>query len=253
MRSGEPAQSARGDDGPDWFEEWFGEEYLSLYPHRDETEAEHAIELIAERVEGVGVKRVLDLASGAGRHSRLLCERWWTVGLDLSRVMLRVARKESPEAPYVRADMRVLPFRARAFDLVVNLFTSFGYFDDDEQHRIVIHEISEVVRPGGIFVLDFFNAEQVRANLVARDEKSVNGVLVEQMRSISGDGRYVEKTIRLPAKDKEYLERVRLFSPGDLEGMITTAGFSIRERSGAYDGSPWTSDSPRTILFAVRT
>jgi len=102
------SKNARLEEPLDWFEESFGEDYLSLYPHRDETEAERVIELIAARVAGVRVHRALDLACGAGRHSRLLGERWWTVGLDLSRALLRVAKKESPDAPFVRADMRLL-------------------------------------------------------------------------------------------------------------------------------------------------
>ena len=247
------SKRARLEEPLDWFEESFGEDYLSLYPHRDETEAERVIELIAARVAGVRVHRALDLACGAGRHSRLLSERWWTVGLDLSRALLRVAKKESPDAPFVRADMRLLPFRERAFDLVVNLFTSFGYFDDDEQHLRVIREVAAATRPGGIFVIDFFNAEQVKKNLVARDEKRINGVLVEQLRSISADGRYVEKTILLAAKGKQFLERVRLFSPAELEEMLKTAGFTVQECAGNYDGSSWAAESPRIILFAVRS
>ena len=247
------SKNARLEEPLNWFEESFGEDYLSLYPHRDETEAERVTELIAARVAGVRVHRALDLACGAGRHSRLLGERWWTVGLDLSRALLRVAKKESPDAPFVRADMRLLPFRERAFDLVVNLFTSFGYFDDDKQHLRVMLEVAAVVRPGGIFVVDFFNAQQVRRTLVPRDEKRIDGVVVEQLRSISADGRYVEKTIRLPAKGKQFLERVRLFSPADLEGMLKAAGFTIQECAGDYDGSPWSAEAPRVIFFAVRS
>jgi trans-aconitate methyltransferase len=94
----------------DWYEEWFGDDYLDIYQHRDESEAERAIELIATNLAGRKIDVVLDLACGAGRHTRVLRERWWTVGLDLSMSLLKIARKESPEGPYVRADMRELPF-----------------------------------------------------------------------------------------------------------------------------------------------
>src|SRR3954470_16099075 len=107
-----------GSQEADWFEEWFGEDYLRIYQHRDEEEAERAIELIAEHLQSARVDAVLDLACGAGRHSKILCERWWTVGLDLSAALLRVARSEDKDAPYVRADMRELPFAAESFDLV---------------------------------------------------------------------------------------------------------------------------------------
>lgn len=234
----------------DWFEHWFGEEYLRLYPHRDETDAARAIELIAAHVEGRPIHSVLDLACGAGRHARLLCDRWWTVGLDLSSALLKVARRESPDAPYVRADMRELPFAAGGFDLAVNLFTSFGYFADDREHARVLRCVALATRPGGTFVLDFLNPEEVRRNLVAYDEKIVGGSRVEQFRGISADRKFVEKTIRV--RDREYVERVRLFSPPQLEAMLIGAGFDVVARIGDYGGGSWREDSPRTILFARR-
>jgi Methylase involved in ubiquinone/menaquinone biosynthesis len=101
----------------EWFEEWFGEEYLQLYPHRDAAEADRAVGLIAERVGLEPGWRVLDVACGAGRHARAFEEaRAWCVGLDLSAALLRVARQVTT-APLVRADMRALPIRPRSMDL----------------------------------------------------------------------------------------------------------------------------------------
>jgi SAM-dependent methyltransferase len=236
----------------DWFEEWFGTDYLRIYQHRDESEAERAIELITHHVRGREIQSVLDLACGAGRHSKVLCERWWTVGLDLSMSLLRVARREDLDAPYVRADMRELSFAGESFDLVVNLFTSFGYFDDDREHARVLARVRDVLRPGGTFVIDFLNATQVRRNLVPYDERVENGVTIEQSRTISPDDRFVEKTIRLRERGREYVERVRLLSAGDLERMLEKAGFDILHCFGDYTGARWTENSPRTILFASR-
>jgi len=236
----------------DWFEEWFGEDYLRIYQHRDESEAERAIELIASHVPGRDIQAVLDLACGAGRHSKPLCERWWTVGLDLSAALLRVARREASDAPYVRADMRVLPFADESFDLVVNLFTSFGYFEDDREHARVLARVRDALKPGGIFVIDFLNASQVRRNLVPYDERVENGITIEQSRVISPDNRFVEKTIRLRERGREYVERVRLLSAGDLERMLDVAGFDVVHCFGDYSGTGWSENSPRTILFASR-
>lgn len=236
----------------DWFEETFGDDYLRIYQHRDETEAERAIDLIAANVRGRDIQSVLDLACGAGRHSKALCERWWTVGLDLSAALLRVARRETPDAPYVRADMRELPFRADSFDLVVNLFTSFGYFEDDREHGRVLACVRTAMKPGGTLVIDFLNASQVRRNLVPYDERVENGITIEQSRTISPDDRFVEKRIRLRERGREYVERVRLFSAGDLERMLEGAGFDVVHCFGDYGGSSWSENSPRTILFASR-
>ena len=232
----------------DWFEEWFGEDYLRIYQHRDESEAERAIDLIATHVPGREVQTVLDLACGAGRHSKALCERWWTVGLDLSASLLRVARREAPDAPYVRADMRELAFADESFDLVVNLFTSFGYFEDDREHA----RVRDSLKPGGTFVIDFLNASQVRRNLVPYDVRVENGITIEQSRIISPDNRFVEKTILLRERGRDYVERVRLLSAGDLERMLAAAGFEVAHCFGDYTGTGWSENSPRTILFASR-
>jgi SAM-dependent methyltransferase len=236
----------------DWFEEWFGEDYLRIYQHRDESEASRAIDLIATHVPGRGIQTVLDLACGAGRHSKALCERWWTVGLDLSASLLRVARRDAPDAPYVRADMRELPFADGSFDLVVNLFTSFGYFEDDREHARVLARVRDALKPGGMFVIDFLNASQVRRNLVPYDVRVENGITIEQSRVISPDNRFVEKTILLKERGREYVERVRLLSAGDLERMLEGAGFEVAHCFGDYTGSGWTENAPRTILFASR-
>jgi SAM-dependent methyltransferase len=236
----------------DWFEDWFGEEYLALYEHRDHHEAREVVALIAERMGEVDAP-VLDLACGAGRHQRTLCERgWWTVGLDLSPSLLRAARGEDRGAPLVRADMRELPFADDSFALVVNLFTSFGYFRDDAQHLRVLTDVARVVRPGGWFVLDYLHAEQVRRSLVSRDERTVGTVTVEQEREISADGRFVRKTITLGDLGRTFVERVRLFEPDELVTLCTGAGFSVDAVLGDYDGSPLRPDSPRAILFAQR-
>jgi SAM-dependent methyltransferase len=236
----------------DWFEEWFGEDYLRIYQHRDENEAEKMIELIAARIDDNDIERVLDLACGAGRHSKLLCERWWTVGLDLSSALLRVARRESPDAPYVRADMRELPFADGTFDLVVNLFTSFGYFEDDAEHVRVLRCVNAAMREGGTFVIDFFNANQVKEDLVPYDERVANGIAIVQRRAITADQRFVEKTITLRETGREYVERVRLLSAADLSRMMEAAGFKIVELVGDYSGTPWDENSPRVILFGSR-
>lgn len=241
-----------GSEEADWFEEWFGEDYLRIYQHRDETEAEHVIDFIARFLAGRDIRSVLDLGSGAGRHSRALCERWSTVGLDLSAALLRIARREIRDAPYVRADMRELPFAPQSFDLVVNLFTSFGYFEDDRENERVLVCVCDALRPGGTLVIDFLNASQVRSALVPYDERVENGVTIEQTRTISPDDRFVEKTIRLRERGKEYIERVRLLTPQDLERMLEVAGFEIVDRIGDYAGAPWSEASPRTILFASR-
>jgi SAM-dependent methyltransferase len=236
----------------EWFEEWFGEEYVALYPHRNEAEAERAVALIARTLAARPVRRVLDLACGSGRHSRYLGAKWWTSGIDLSEVLLRIARRNETPAKLVRGDIRDLPYRDSVFDLVVNLFTSFGYFETDEEHELVIRDLARVIAPHGTFVLDYLNAEQVREQLVPYDERSIGGRVVEQRREITGGGRFVVKHISLKSEGRDFEERVRLFARVELEQMLERADFRIETAFGDYGGEPLTATSPRVILFASR-
>ena len=236
----------------EWFESWFGAEYVALYPHRDESEAERAVELIERTIGEKHVAHVLDLACGGGRHARVLARRWWTVGLDLSEVLLRLAHREMSEAAFVRGDMRILPFRSGAFELVVNLFTSFGYFQEDASHLRVIEEVARVTSQGGTFVLDFLNTSQIRDTLVPYDESDIGGRIVEQRRKISDDGRFVIKHICVRGTDREFTERVRLFEAKELRAMMESAGFEVSAKYGNYEASPLTERSPRAILIGRR-
>ena len=230
----------------EWFEEWFGEEYLQLYPHRDDAEAVRAVELL---VEATGLQphwRVLDVACGAGRHARAFrAAGARCVGVDLSATLLRIARGVT-DAFLVRADMRALPIRTGSMDLTVNLFTSFGYFGRESDHATALQEMVATVRPGGWFAIDFLNPATVRARLVPCERVAAGGREVEVTRVLSPDGHHVSKTIR--TEGRSFVERVRLFEPAEIEAMLRRTGIAVRRRFGDYDASPMQPGSLRTIL-----
>lgn len=233
---------------PEWFEEWFGEEYLRLYPHRDDADAERVVSLLTYELPWRRGWRVLDVACGAGRHLVAL-ERAGAVptGFDLSAVLLRRAR-QATRRPLVRADMRALPFRTGSMDLTVNLFTSFGYFATDEEHADAIGQMLGTVRPGGWFVIDFLNAAHVRAALVPTETTALGQIRAEIRREISEDGRFVYKTITLD-DGRTFEERVRLLGSAELEAMIIAYGARVVGRFGDYDGGPLAGGA-RTLLTA---
>lgn len=235
-----------------WFAEGATKEYLDVYPHRDEREARLVVELIGSCVEVDDAAPALDVACGAGRHRQCLGSQRWTIGVDISRPLLSIARAAGDDAPLIQADMRALPFRSGVFSLVVNLFTSFGYFESDREHEQVIREIARVTADGGWFVLDFLNASFVRRTLVPFDRRPLGAGVVEQTRAISNDGRFVWKAVRLEGSDQTFLERVRLFDAGELAAMVRQAGFQISRMLGDYAGGPITPTSPRTIIIARR-
>jgi ubiquinone/menaquinone biosynthesis C-methylase UbiE len=235
-----------------WYAGWFNQDYLDLYAHRNAQEARSVADFIAARLPGVGGGRTLDLGCGAGRHLPYLAERQPTVGLDLSPWLLEVAQQRNPGVPLSRSDMRSLPFRDASFNLVVSLFTSFGYFLDDAENAVVLEEVARVTTPSGWLVLDFLNAPLTRHTLVPFERKQVGDRWVRQARTISDDGRFVTKTIHIEENEREYVERVRLFEPDELMKMLRTSGFDVASLHGDYSGSGWTATSPRAIVVAQR-
>ena len=237
----------------EWFEQWFGEEYLKLYPHRDEEDASAAVSLIGELVP-LETRRVLDLACGPGRHAKLIrAAGGRVVGFDLSMPLLSRARhRMNPPLAVVRGDMRQLPFAAAVFDVVVNLFTSFGYFADDSQHRSVLRETKEVLVGGGRLVLDYFNSLSLVASLVGHEEREIGRQRVVIKRRLSDDARFVLKEMHLMDDGRQFVERVRLFMPDELEALVRGAGLEVERRFGDYDGSPLAEGSPRVIVFAKK-
>lgn len=235
----------------EWFAEWFGEEYLALYAHRDADDAARLLALIQRHIPWQPAWRVLDVGCGPGRHARALeAVGLHPVGLDLSAVLLARARQVTA-APLVRADMRRLPIRPGSCDLVLNLFTSFGYFHDDTEHRQALAEMLQALVPGGWFVLDFLNPDAVIAGLVPEEQTSLAGAPVRIERHLSPDRRFVSKAFAL-ADGRRFEERVRLFSGADLRAMIEAAGGTVQCAFGDYDGGAPHSDRPRTVLVAQR-
>jgi SAM-dependent methyltransferase len=236
----------------EWYEHWFGEEYLELYPHRDDEDAEHAVALLAARGFVAPDEPVLDLACGPGRHAAALRRRSGrVVGLDLSLPLLRAAQRRGLGA-LVRGDMRALPLRTACFGAVVNLFTSFGYFDADAQHAAVLSEVARVLRQGGVFALDFLNPAFVRRTLVPQDERRLGSRVIVQERRLSEDGRFVIKTIHVGGEGRSFVERVRLYEHQELERMLCAAGLAPEATFGDYDGSPHGPESARTFVVARR-
>lgn len=235
----------------EWFEEWFGEEYLRLYPHRDEAEATRAVELLQANLPWRPGLRVLDVGCGAGRHTRALAAAGAQVtGLDLSRTLLDHARHCSG-ATFARADMRALPVRDRSMDVVVNLFTSFGYFSSDAIHADVLAAMIRTLRPAGTFVIDFLHAATVLETLVPESDVVLADTPVHISKRLIDGHRTVEKTITLD-DGRRFVERVRLFTPPELETMIRSAGATVRCRFGDYAGNPLAAGSARAILLAER-
>jgi SAM-dependent methyltransferase len=256
-----------------WYEDWFDSDaYELVYRQRGLDDARRLIDLIEQTAGPEPGSTILDVACGRGRHAILLAQRGYRVsGVDLAPNAIRTARQRAArsdvEIDFHVADMRDLPFDEE-FDGVVNLFTSFGYFDDDDQHRLAIRQMAAALRPGGWLVQDFLNARHAVDNLVPEDERALEPAtsggptLLRQRRWVHDgpDGRRLKKRIELcctdhPAGEPDtfvFTESVRLLERADFEAMYADAGLRTEAIFGDYDGASHGPQSPRLILLARR-
>jgi SAM-dependent methyltransferase len=232
-----------------WYREWFGEEYLELYPHRGATEAEdHAGFVASALAGGPAPGRVLDLACGTGRHADALRALGYRAyGTDLSLTLLA----HSPRLPRAAGDMRSLPFASGAFDWVLNFFTSFGYFERERENFEVLEEMVRVLAVGGRFVIDLFNIDWVLANLEPRGEMECGDKRATIERWYDPAARRINKRIRLQTPGRPartFLESVRAYRLDEVTSALAWAGLAVTDSYGDFRGSDFQRDSPRLIL-----
>jgi SAM-dependent methyltransferase len=237
-----------------WYEIAFGAHYLDVYAHRDEQQARREVAFVLQALDLPPHARVLDLACGNGRHLKALrLAGLDAVGVDLSAALLRQAREH--DLPVARADMRRLPLPAAHFDAVVNLFTSFGYFQDEQDNAVVLHEVARVLRPGGRLLMDHINGQALRSGLVPQTRREVGGRTIFESRRWLPESRRVEKTVAIRgggAPDVEYVESVRVYSPDELTALLRRAGMEVQSWFGGLDGSALSDTSARMVVVAGR-
>ena len=240
-----------------WYETAFGPFYPVLYQRRDESEAERVLELFGELLPPGG--RVLDLACGAGRYMLAAAGRGLRVwGVDLSGFLLAEAAGREPlTGKVVRADMRRLPFRSQAFEAVLSMFTSFGYFSVDMDNLLVMREVSRVLTNGGTFLLDFLNAGRLTGMSPEETERESSGYLIGERRSLESGGKFLVKHVRAVNTKTgamlEYDERVRLYTRGELLTMLDSVDLGVSGLFGDYDRGEYDEkESERLILICEK-
>jgi SAM-dependent methyltransferase len=241
----------------EWFKSWFNtDEYINVYRHRNEAEAELLVELILKNINILPKSNVFDMACGAGRHSILFAERGFNVtAVDLSERLLKVAKaraeKRNLNIEFIHADLRNFHINKK-FNLAVNLFTSFGYFENDYENFSLFRDAFEVLHDGGFFILDFFNSEFVKEHLVPESIEQIDKSKVIQRRKIK-DNRVVKDILVISnGVENNYRESVRLYDYDELKKCITDAGFKIINIYGDYHGNTFDSETSGRIIIIAR-
>lgn len=239
----------------EWFSDWFDSKYYHiLYQHRDYTEAEQFINNLTKYLSPNLESKVLDLACGKGRHSIFLNKLGYDVtGVDLSPQSIDHANQFSNDRlHFFTHDMRDKEPHG-PYNYVFNLFTSFGYFDNNEDDLKVLNSVSEVLSEDGILVLDFLNPEKVIANLVPSEEKELDGVVFKISRAVEKG--FIVKNIlfEVQGKSHAYQERVKVLTTHDFQDLFSKTDLKIQKIFGSYELSDFDEAfSDRQIIIAKK-
>lgn len=236
----------------EWFATWFDSEYYHLlYNNRDENEASDFLALLTKQLTIPADGHVLDLACGAGRHSRVLARLGYRVsGCDLSKNSIDQANNNALSGTdFFVHDMRnQLPAN---YSAIFNLFTSFGYFDDLSDNLSVLKSVESALDNDGVFVLDFMNATKVIAQLNPSEIIQRGDIQFNISREVVNQR--IVKSIAFEAEGKSYHyeEKVQALQLADFELLFEKAGLKITDRYGSYALAPFSADdSDRLILIA---
>jgi SAM-dependent methyltransferase len=237
-----------------WFERAFAAEYLELYRHRSPEQGRAQVQqmLAAGLLPRGGC--VLDLCCGAGRHLHAMRDAGLdAVGLDLSMDLLDAGKLQGYA---VCADARRAPFADGLFDVVTNLFSSFGYFEDDADQLRLLKEVRRVLKPGGRLILDHMNARVAVRELKAETLDERETLRLVQRRRHDATRHRIIKDVEYTPKGgtpRTWQERVRIFTPHELDALLVSAGLRTLNRYADFDGSRFEEhESARQVVLARR-
>ncbi len=218
-----------------WFSSWFDTPfYHTLYKNRDDSEAQAFMDTLTNYLNIPEHGTILDLACGKGRHARYLNTLGYHVtGVDLSENSINYAKQFENDSLHFEMHDMCKPYKTQ-FDAVFNLFTSFGYFDKDEDNLNTVEAIKANLNTFGFGVIDFMNSEFVINNLVSENTKTVDTITFNLKRYVE-DG-YIVKDISFSADSENYnfQERVRAFTLKDFEAIFAKANVHLLDVFGDY-------------------
>ena len=201
---------------------------------------------------------ILDLCCGTGRHSLEFDRRGFIVtGVDRTDHYLSEARKRAEEeglaVEFIFNDMRQF-CQPKSFDVILNLFTAFGYFEDPLEECRVLENVYKSLRDGGVFLLDLMGREVLARKFHPRDWRQRDGVIILEERTPSEDWAFLENRLILieGSKRKEFVLKVRNYSASELKTLLLESSFKDIKLFGDFDGSPYDHQAKRLIAVAYK-
>lgn len=236
-----------------WYASWFDTPYYHiLYKDRDYIEAQVFMDNLTNYLNIPEQGKILDLACGKGRHAVYLNSLGYNVtGVDLSEQSIAHAKQFENETLKFNVHDMSKPY-PDTFDAVFNLFTSFGYFEDEKCNLETIKSIQAALNEFGFGVIDFMNSNYIIDNLVEEDVKTVEGIDFHQKRSVK-DG-YIIKDITFEADGEqfEFQERVKAFTLEDFEALFEKAGVYLLDVFGDYKLHKYHSKTSERLIMIFK-
>tara|TARA_B100000927_G_scaffold290664_1_gene290134 strand:+ start:262 stop:1002 length:741 start_codon:yes stop_codon:yes gene_type:complete len=239
-----------------WYASWFNTPYYyDLYSHRDHHEARALILTLCKSLNVEPGQSALDIACGRGRHALVLAESGLhTVGIDLSAENIAIASKMGHDHLSFQVGNMLEPLEVHCAHWVFNLFTSFGYFENDAMHQQAIENMANALLPSGKLVLDYMNAQKITAELVPKDQIKTNLATYEISRRL--EDQTIVKSIEVTEDGCSifnYEERVRAFSKAELCEFMERAGLNVKSVHGDYELGTFDQEySDRLIIIAEK-
>ena len=219
-----------------WFAHWFDSPYYhNLYKNRDEKEAQIFIDNLVLHLQIPKGSMLIDIACGKGRHATYFNSLGFdVVGMDLSPNSIDSATKnKNATLQFSVHDMRDV-YQENNFDIVTNLFTSFGYFEDNTDEQKAINAMESNLKVGGFLIIDFMNVKKVIANLVPSEQKTIDGITFDITRKVEA-GHIIKDIAITDGEIKQHFqEKVKAITLADYSEFITTAGLKIIDIFGNY-------------------
>ncbi|ARV13835.1 class I SAM-dependent DNA methyltransferase [Polaribacter sp. SA4-12] len=236
----------------DWFTDWFNTSYYhTLYKERNDGEAQLFMKNITSFLNLPKTTHILDLPCGKGRHSVFLNSLGYKVtGGDLAANSIKLAKEfENETLNFKVHDMRA-HFNNK-YDAIFNLFTSFGYFEDDKEDILILNNIKQGLNKDGFFVFDFLNAEKVKLNLVATETKTVDNITFNIKREIKDGFIFKHISFFADGENHSYTEQVKYLNLDKMTAFFEDVGFTITNVFGNYDLNTYEAKtSDRLIIIA---
>lgn len=202
--------------------------------------------------------KILDLCCGIGRHSLEFARRGFQVtGVDRTKSYLdkakQQAKAEDLPIEFVTEDMRAF-YRADAFDVVINMFTSFGYFEDADDDRRVIENVYGSLKSGGKFLIEMMGKELIARDFRERDWNEINGVIILEERKLSNNWEKIENRWIVLKDDQqvEYKFVLRLYSALELSSLLKQCGFSEVKVYGSLEGIEYDHRAKRLVVVVSK-